>query len=146
MKIEKDMRVCVSSEITPLDKNGLTVVGEESEKTVVNAAARFSFTDGAYTLSYKEKSEGGEIFTDVFFENGTVKVKRSGAILSEFVFSEGETNVSVYKIPPYSFDAEIKTSKIRSFLSEAGGQITVFYTMTIGGDMRAVKMRIEVYP
>ena len=61
-----------------------------------------------------------------------------------FVFEDGKSHSSLYKIPPYEFETEIITKKIRNGITENGGALTIFYDMTIGNDRRGVKMRIEV--
>ena len=101
--------------------------------------------DGLITISYLEESEGARVNTDVEINKDSVTVKRRGAIESEFLFKHGECHRSLYTVPPYKFDTEIKTKKIRNEITENGGVITVFYDMSIGNDNRRVKMRIEVY-
>jgi uncharacterized beta-barrel protein YwiB (DUF1934 family) len=144
MKMFKEIKLCVKSEITPIDRNGLPAVSEETEKTQTDVPAFLEIDGSSLKISYLEQKDEAKIYTDIDINQGTVTVKRSGAIESEFVFSEGNSQLSVYKIPPYSFDAKIETQKIRNTISENGGVATIFYTMTLGGDLRAVKMRIEV--
>ena len=50
---------------------------------------------GKFRLSYSERTEGGNVFTEIHILDGRVVVKRSGAIVSNMVFSEGKTNTSV---------------------------------------------------
>lgn len=145
MKIFKEVDVVVTSEITPLDKNGMRAEGEQTEKTKLTASAFMKLEGEDIALSYLEESEGQKINTDIEITNDTVKVKRQGALESNFVFCEGKSHSSIYKIPPYCFDVEIKTKRIRNEITKDGGVMTIFYDMMLGMDMRSVKMRIEVY-
>ena len=63
---------------------------------------------------------------------------------SSFLFEEGAVHTSLYKVPPYTFDAEIRTRKIRSALSEQGGTLELIYNMKIGGAVRATRMKIWI--
>lgn len=139
MKTFKEVDVIVTSEITPLERS------DGVEKTKTEARAFMKVCDQELTISYLEEQEGARINTDIEIKDGAVTVKRHGAIESEFVFESGKEHSSLYVIPPYRFDAKIKTKRIRNELTGNGGTMTIFYDMTVGGDARAVKMRIEVY-
>ena len=95
-------------------------------------------------LSYEEASEGGPIKSDVTVTAEHVRVRRTGAIESDFLFVEGETTKSLYKIPPYAFDAEITTKKIRNNLTRGGGKLTIIYDMNVGGAEKNVRMTITL--
>lgn len=143
MKMFKEVRIVITSEITPIDQSGIP--DGELEKTETNVGAFMKAEDGLITISYLEENEGARVNTDVEINKDSVTVKRRGAIESEFLFKHGECHRSLYTVPPYKFDTEIKTKKIRNEITENGGVITVFYDMSIGNDNRRVKMRIEVY-
>ncbi len=145
MKTFKELDIKVSSSITPLDESGLRREDGESEKASVSTRAFMCVEDGKITLSYLEENEGARVNTDIEIEGEELRVRRRGALESEFVFREGKTHRSLYKVPPYTFDAEITTKRIRNEISADGGTLTVFYNMLLGGESRAVKMRIEVY-
>ncbi len=133
--------VKIESAIDELDGSGLT---ESSEKTEVTRPVTVSEWGEALTLSYSEDTDGGEVSSLVTVKGDTVTVTRTGAIESEFVFREGERSSSLYKIPPYSFDAEIYTRKIRNNITRAGGILTVLYDMSLGGAKRCVRMKITL--
>lgn len=133
--------VKIESVIDELDECGLT---ENTEKTEVNRPAEVAEWGNALTLSYSEDTDGGEVRSLVTVNGDTVTVTRTGAIESEFVFREGESRASLYRIPPYSFDAEIYTRKIRNNITRAGGILTVLYDMTLGGTKRCVRMKITL--
>ena len=99
---------------------------------------------GLMRLSYQEKSEGGPIKSDITVADGHVRVRRTGAIESDFLFVEGDKTTSLYKIPPYAFDTEIFTKKIRNNLTRCGGKLTIIYDMTVGGAEKNVRMSITI--
>ena len=131
--------VRIESTVDELDSAGLV---ESSDKTEVSCPVSVSEWGGAITLSYSEKTDGGEVNSLITVKPDSVTVSRTGAIESEFFFREGEKNNSLYKIPPYSFDAEIYTKKIRNNLSAEGGVLTVIYNMALGGGNKSVRMKI----
>ena len=142
MTKNEERKFKISSYIENLDSSGIPE--GEVEKTEICPVGIFRAEGGSLLLSYTEKSEGGEIFSEIAVESGTVTVCRSGAIVSEMRFREGESHRSLYQIPPYSFDTVIYTKKIRNTLSENGGRLDIFYTMSIGGQDKNVRMKIEV--
>ena len=142
MAIIKEKKFYIGSVIENLTPAGL--VDGTPEKTDTNPEGFFKISDENFNLSYREESENGPIICDVTVCGGTVTVKRVGAVVSEMVFEEGKTHKSLYSVPPYSFDVEIYTKKIRNSLTRDGGRIDIYYTINIGGADKNVKMRIEV--
>lgn len=141
--IVKEVNVKVLSVIESLDTAGLSCSDEE--KTESSCVGYFHiYGDGAFLLTYAEKNEDQQVTTELKYENDTVTVKRYGSIESNMTFKEGTKDLSVYKIPPYSFDAEIFTKKIRASLSEDGGNIDLYYNMKIGGAERRARMKIWI--
>lgn len=139
----KKVKLKICSYIDNLDDNGLlTAEREVSEKTHSGA---MKISCGDTSLSYRESTEGGSVFSDILIsESGAVTVRRTGAIDSTMYFNEKEEYNTVYTIPPYKFDMNIKTKKIRSTLTEAGGTLEIFYEMNVGTQEKKVKMKIEV--
>lgn len=144
MKSFKEIDIIITSTLFPLDDSGLHISGEAEESK--SSATSYLKSDGEeLTLSYLEESEGVKIYSDITVLADTVTVKRRGGIESEFVFREGKRHTSLYKIPPYTFECEIVTKKLRNEFSASGGTITVFYDMNLGGERRRVKMKIDGY-
>ena len=141
MAVIKEKKIIMSSVIENLLPSGLT--DGEPEKTEVCADGFLKINGGEYIISYVEKTEGGRVCTDITVTDGEVRVKRSGGIESDMVFKEGFLHKSLYGVPPYSFDAEVFTKKIRNSMTRDGGRVDIFYTMKIGGADKFVKMRIE---
>ena len=139
----KEVCVKVSSVIESLDTAGLSCSDEEKTESVCVGYFHI-YGEENYLLTYAEKNDDQQVTTELKYENGTVTVKRYGSIESNMTFKEGTKDVSVYKIPPYSFDAEIFTKKIRASLSECGGNIDLYYNMKIGGAERRSRMKIWI--
>ena len=119
-------------------------VAEGFERCETKYTARLGERDGTILISYTEASEGGPIKSDIIVTPERVRVRRTGAIESDFLFIEGGCSRSLYRIPPYSFDAEIKTKKIRNNLTRLGGKLTIIYDMTVGGAEKNVRMTITL--
>ena len=134
-------KIDILSVIDELDDAGLA---ESSERTEVSVPVEICEIGGLLTLSYTEQSEGQKCSSLITVKDGEITVRRSGSVESEFVFCEGRCHKSLYKIPPYSFDAEIFTKKIRNNLTRGIGNLTILYDMTIGGGKKRVNMRITV--
>ena len=141
MELTKKVKIKIVSTVEELDECGLADSAERTENAIVGT---LSDEDGILTLSYKESTEGGEVFSRVITDGKTVVVGRSGALSSEFIFDEKNEHSSLYSVGPYSFDAKITTKRIRNSLTADGGEITLLYDMTVGGAKKHVKMKIEV--
>ena len=139
----KEAEIKISSVIESLDESGLS--SGDTEKSESTHAGYYRISDGTASVTYTEESEGAKIFSEVrVFPDGSVSVSRTGALESSFLFEEGAVHTSLYKVPPYTFDAEIRTRKIRSALSEQGGTLELIYNMKIGGAVRATRMKIWI--
>ena len=131
--------VKITSVIEELDSAGLSVSSETSEETA-RAAVR---SDGdCLTVSFTERSEGAKSLATFTLSGDTLTVSRTGAIESTLVFQNGKSYKTLYKIPPYAFDMTVKTLRLDIGMTEAGGEISVLYTMSIGGADKRVRMKI----
>lgn len=140
--MEKILHVTVRSLIENLDDFGLTE-STESE-TVTESAAVIKEGEGL-TLVYEEKNEGGACETRLTVTELGVRLVRHGAIESVMEFRVGELTKTVYSVPPFSFDAEIETKRIKSTLTECGGTLELRYTLTIGGAKKKTRLSLTVY-
>ena len=143
MAVIKEKKILMSSVIENLLPSGLS--DGEPEKTEIITDGFLKITDGGLAISYVEQTEGGRVAADIFIADGSVRVKRAGAIESDMLFEEGLLHKSLYGVPPYAFDTEIYTKKIRNSMTRDGGRVDIFYTMKIGGADKKVRMRIECY-
>lgn len=116
----------------------------DAERTVTETDGFIHYTDDGVLMTYSEHTDGGDVFSDISYADGEVIVKRRGAIISEMLFKEGAEHSSLYEIPPYKFDATVKTRRIRAEFSEEGGNISLFYNMKIGGAEKNARMKIWI--
>ncbi len=119
------------------------LVDGEAERTEITPDGFLKIGEDVTVITYTENTEGGRVATDITLTETSVTVTRRGAVVSDMVFSEGETHKSLYQVPPYSFDTEIYTKKIRNNMTRDGGRVDIFYTMKIGGAEKSVRMKIE---
>jgi len=141
MAIIKEKKFKISSVIENMTPSGL--VDGETERTEITPDGFLKIGEDATVITYTENTEGGRVATDITLTETTVTVTRRGAVVCDMVFSEGESHKSLYQVPPYSFDTEIYTKKIRNNMTRDGGRIDIFYTMKIGGAEKSVRMKIE---
>lgn len=142
MMNEKEVRLRVASVIDNLTPSGLA--DGEPERTEISLLGKMSVSPDAVTLQYREQSDGATVSTEIVIFHSSVRVKRSGSIESEMYFEEGVVHTSLYSVPPYSFDTEIKTRKIRNGVTCDGGRLDIYYDMKIGGADKSVKMSVRV--
>ncbi len=141
MAIIKEKKFRISSVIESLSPTGLAE--GESERTEIMPDGFLKISDGEIVIMYSEQTESGKVISDIIITENSVRVKRRGSVISDMKFVEGESHKSLYEVPPYSFDTEIYTKKIRNNMTRDGGRLDIFYSMRIGGADRTVKMKIE---
>ena len=134
-------KIEIESVVEDLDDAGLT---SSSDKTKSSAVGDMTITDNNILVSYTESAEGVTTVSQITSDEECVTVKRSGGVEYEFIFSEGKKTSSLYSVPPYSFDTEIYTRKIRKEFGECGGKISLIYDMTIGGAKKKTRMTIRI--
>lgn len=138
----KKMNLKITSKIDNFDEAGKPDGSPEISESSHSGAMKISL--GSISLSYRENTEGGSVFSDILIhESGAVTVRRSGAIDSTMHFDENEEYNTVYSLPPYKFDMSVKTKKIKNSISALGGRLEIYYDMNIGGAEKQVYMKIE---
>lgn len=140
MRLVKEMKLRISSEITNLSDSGEPE--GEVEKTLECSECFAHFSDGEVVFSYQAQSDGADIQTDVTVSEEEVRVSRRGALCCDFIFREGLEHSSLYSVGAYSFDALVCSQKQRCILSPECVRAYVYYSMTIGGARKYVKMKI----
>ena len=142
MAIVKKIKLAFHSHIENLDDSGNIDGYPEITDTVFDAEMRT--TDSCITLSYTENSEGGKIACEIKARDGEITVCRRGAINSTLVFREGESYSTLYEIPPFKFDMQIKTRRLKNSRSFFGGAVDILYTMSVGGADKRCRMKLTV--
>ena len=136
------VKIKIESIIENLDAHGLSDGESEKSTGLFDGVYRFA-PDGAH-ITYKENTDGGLCESEILVFSDSVSVNRRGAIISNLYFKEGETNASLYQIPPYSFDAEVTAKRVDIDLNSFGGKINLVYNMKIGGAEKSAIMRIWI--
>ena len=137
----KEVTIYTQSLIENLSETGLA---ESSEKNESEAVGTLRYDSDVISISYTEMIEGTKVSTRITVAENYVKVARRGGVECDFEFCEGQATTAIYKVPPYSFDAEIFTRKIRSSLTDNGAEISLVYDMTVGGIGKKTNMKIRV--
>ena len=127
----------ITSHVINLDENGKP--DGEIEKDEFTAKGKVGRREGTTLLSYEEKRDGASVSCEILIKDDEVKVLRRGDVISEMVFAVGKTHESVYRVPPFSFDMKISTSRIEN--DEAS--LALFYEMSVGGAEKRCRMKIE---
>ena len=123
-----------------------SIIGEGSEKEeyTVECRGQLRMASGVNSLTYTEEVEGRRVHTTLTYRMnaGRVHLKKRGATKCEMIFEEGYTHTSVYEMSPYKFDMVVEGQKVKASLGEEGGEISLTYLRTIGGDTAKVVLQI----
>lgn len=139
MSTTSKVKISLVSIIDNLSDTGLP--SGEVERSESSAVGTLLTGARGSVISFSEDTEGGTVRTKIELLEGSIRVCRHGAIESNMLFSEGVAHRSVYSLPPYSFDANIFTRKIRGSIKE-GEKLEIFYDMEIGGAKKSVRMSL----
>ena len=94
---------------------------------------RFGVKDGSYFISYEESKlleVDGEVKTVVFIKpDNSVVMQRTGAYNSRMVIEKGVRNNCFYMTPMGELSLGIFGEKVKSQLTENGGNIAMNYTI-----------------
>ena len=138
----KKVKIDISSSLYELDD--LSKRNGEPERESESAIGTLKYDGIEIRISYKNFVEGAQISSQIVALGKEIIVKRSGAIISEMIFNCDEVYKTLYRIPPYAFDMEIKTESIKNDLSASGGTLEVKYTIDVGGAKKSAEMSITV--
>lgn len=139
-----DFEYTVHSVIDNLNEVGLP--DGEPEISITTVKGFLKRTDDALLITYSEQTDGGKVLTDIEISGDSVSLKRRGSVVFDVTFREGETVSTVYSVPPYSFDCTVRTRRIRNSITKDGGELTLLYSMNIGGQEKNVRMKISAKP
>ena len=135
MSVIKDKKFKVASVI---ENEG----DEAREKSESGVFGTLKISEDSYGISYAETCEGVSTKTFITIKDGEVRVKRLGGVESDFLFAEGVSNTSLYRIPPYAFDAVVTAKKISFDIKEEMGSLYILYLLKIGGAEKNVELKI----
>lgn len=91
------------------------------------------FGDGGYTLSYQESELTGlgGTLTTFQVESNCITLMRVGEVNSQMVFQLGRRHFSMYDTPYGALSVGVNTKKMKSTLTEKGGDIEIDYAIEI---------------
>lgn len=91
------------------------------------------FGDGSYTLSYQESELTGLEGTLTTFqvEPHCITLLRMGMVNSQMVFQLGRRHFSMYETPYGALSVGVNTKKMKSSLTDEGGNIEIDYAIEI---------------
>ena len=134
--------VSVRSLVENLDDFGLVYDTESDSFTV---PCELLARGGAARLVYDTENEGVKTKTEITASCRGVKLVRHGGIESVMEFNEGSITKTLYRVPPFSFDAEIDTKRIKNSLTECGGTLELSYNLTVGGAKKKMRLSLTVF-
>lgn len=135
------MKITVHSVIENRE-GGISV--DEPEINIVTLDADVKKSDRTLFIRYKEEADGAHCRTLITATESGIRLSKSGAIEWDVIFTPGETVKTLYKIPPYSFDAEVTTKRAELSHTDNGYVIRLIYTMNIGGADKSVTVKMTV--
>ena len=130
----------ITSHVINLDENGSPDGNVENDDFTVCGLIKTE--SGCTTLSYEERREDAKILCEISAKKDRVEVRRRKDVACDMLFLPNATHKCIYKVPPFSFDMEIKTSRIENTIENPGGALTLFYSMIIGGAEKRCRMKI----
>ncbi len=133
-----DVKINILSVISTVGANP----GDEDRSEGTYDGKLREYDGGKICLTYSERTEGGEVSSEIHILDGRTVVKRRGAIVSDMVFAEGKKNTSLYTIPPHSFDMTVECRRLKVQMGDREGRVDLLYKMEIGGESRSCRMRI----
>jgi len=144
MAIFYEAEIKISSVIEDLNAAGLAEGEPERTEQTLSGFLKLD-GDGGSLITYSEENENGRTDTDLaVLKDGSVSLKRRGALISELYFKQGEKFETEYKIGPYVFDMSVNAKRVYAELNESGGEIRLMYLMSVGGSDRAARMTVRV--
>ncbi len=136
-----DAELTVNSVIDNLTDAGLPDGDPEINIFTTDGIVR---TDGnEFTIDYVEKNEDYKTYCTLTVNGEVVKLSRRGAVDCDILFDTATVCDTIYRVPPYAFDMSVKTKRIRSALTEEGGELSLIYSMNVGGQDKNVRMKIS---
>ena len=140
MTQEKKLSLTVHSVIDNLDDRGFAE--GDPEINIFTTDGTLAVYDKGTKLAFTEKSESDVTASTIFITGDEVRLFKKGAIEADMLFKEGEVTKTLYRVGPYAFDMLITTKKIRTSLTEDGGELQLIYAMNVGGQEKNVRMKI----
>ncbi len=116
---------------------GLQGAAEDGSEIELVTDGKYDFRDGTATFHYMESELTGleGTRTEFLVQDGAVTVTRTGTVVMQMLFVEGEKHYFVYETPMGNMGMGLWTQSIRSALGENGGELSVRYMVDFGSTM-----------
>lgn len=110
-----------------------TYAGQEPEIIRLTTEGTMAYRNGGWDITYEESALTGlEGVTTTFrVEPGTVKLVRTGKLVSTMVFQEGVSHDSLYQMPFGALMLTVKATRVYYDLVTDGGTIDLVYNIEI---------------
>ncbi len=118
--------------------------GGEPEISITTHEADVRISADTLYVRYKEESEGASVKTLITATQSGIRLSKRGAVEWDVIFSSGETSATVYKIPPYAFDAEVITDTAAWTENNGVHTVRLVYSMNIGGADKDIRMKMTL--
>lgn len=125
-----------------MGENNVTVTiqslqtGETGTESMTQHAQGLLLREGGdWILTYREGAESGlgSTRTTLRVEGERVTLNRTGELKSQMVFEVGRPHTSLYETPYGKLPMTIRTLKLKTELTEAGGTVLIHYHIELGG-------------
>ena len=132
-----DYRVTVreTSRVTASD-------GDVTELTSLSPGCLRESADGLL-LTYTDTTEGGKVFNRIEIKDDSVSVRRTGAVSMALTFCVGQSERTVYGVPPFTFDMTVTTESLKVRREESGVRIGLRFRSTVGGAPQSTELVIS---
>lgn len=124
--MEKDVIISI--------KGSQTYPGQTPEVIELVTAGKLARSEeGGFLLSYQESAVTGlkGTLTTIQVDGPRLTLMRVGTVNSQMVFEEGRRHLSLYDTPYGALSIGVRTRRVRTSLSDKGGEVSVHYALEI---------------
>ena len=109
-------------------------VDGQVETTKVFAPCTYELNDGLARIAYEEKHDGQKILSCITIDEADkVIISRKGTFTTELKLETGKHHTCAYATEFGSLEMGVLASEIMQALAEDGGQVTLKYSLDVGG-------------
>ena len=111
--------------------------GQDPDTIELTTEGTMERLDGGWNIAYEESDLTGLKGATTTFrvEDGTVDLRRTGALQSQMFFQEGVSHESLYQIDAGALLVRVCAQRVFHNISEDGGTIQVSYSIEIENTM-----------
>ena len=122
-----------------------TESGEKYDEISANVIGCLQKKEQQYKIIYRETEKDSDIITELVFSENSSRliVNKKGDVECKMLFSEDKKCLFIYRLPYGELDAEITTHTLTNNMGMSGGEISVLYTLSLGGQTQKISMKIS---